>query len=110
MSKEDSFIEQLLSVVTSIINEELGRKLAICITILRDITWKRRNMSVNWQQSLTALRRCCSVYLSVLVKSKWVIDTMCVTEGILSVGSPTDDVKDVAAWFREQQCSKNLVG
>ena len=40
MSKEDTFIEQLSSGVTSIINEELGRKLAICITIPRDITWK----------------------------------------------------------------------
>ena len=24
--------------------------------------------------------------------------------------SPTDDAEYVAAWFREQQCSKNLVG
>ena len=40
MTKEDNFINQLSSGVTSIINEELGRKLAICITIPRDITWK----------------------------------------------------------------------
>ena len=40
MSKEERFVEQLSSGITTILNEELGRKLAICITIPRDITWK----------------------------------------------------------------------